>query len=129
MRNDPFCAEVAAKFKEAIAARRISKAQAARDLGISRQMLYEYLSATSMPRHQVLERACTSWNLQLNYKDFLVTAQSFKKPSQPISGRVPVQLDLLAAVRALRDQDLDVHILRKDATRVELCIELRLGAA
>lgn len=129
MPDDPLCSEIAIKFREAIGAQRISKTQAARDLGISRQMLYAYLNGKSRPRHDVLERACTAWNLQLNYKGFLVTAKAFGRPSAVAPPPNPVQLDLFAAVGALRDQDLDVHVLRKDQGRIELRVELRLGAA
>jgi transcriptional regulator with XRE-family HTH domain len=125
--RDPFRNEIAGKFKDAIAALRISKAQAARDLGISRQMLYEYLSGKSLPKHTVLERACTFWHLELNYKDFLVTSTAFSKASAVPRATTPIQLDLLTAVEALRDEDLDIKILRKGSGRIELRVGLRFG--
>jgi transcriptional regulator with XRE-family HTH domain len=129
MATDPFRAEIAGRFDEAIRNHRISKAQAARDLRVSRQMLYQYLAGKSLPKHDVLRRACEVWKLQLNYKEFIVTATSFPQPERQRPMTQPKQLDLLAAVEALRNEDLDLKILRKTNGRIELKLELRLGLA
>src|SRR5437016_13530447 len=114
MATDRFRDEIAAKFRQAIAAQRISKTRAAGDLGISRQMLYEYLAGRSAPKQAVLQRACAKWGLELNYKDFIVTAKAFRTEPTLAPTALPLQLDLLSAVEALRDEDLEVRILRKD---------------
>src|SRR5579871_3555972 len=103
MRDDSLRQEIGRKFAEAINALRISKARAARDLGVSRQMLYEYLNGKSLPDHTKLERACTAWNLELNYKTVTVTAKSFPKPSgPPLRPTEQLKLDLQEAIQNLR---------------------------
>ena len=110
----------------------ISRAQAARDLHVSRQMLYQYLAGESLPKNAILQRACEAWNLKLNYHDFIVSTHSFPRPS---SGRVEepaeiqLDLDIQQAIDRLRDQDLGVKILRKANGRVELQIELKFSNA
>jgi transcriptional regulator with XRE-family HTH domain len=129
MIKDPFRAEIAQKFKEAIATLRISKAQAARDLNVSRQMLYEYLGQKSTPKHSVLRRACVAWNLELDYKGLIVNSSAFPPAITPrvadVHGPWQLDLDLQTAIEHLRDEDLLVRILRKDNGRIELRVELK----
>ncbi len=129
MESDPFCKEIAKKFGEAIASRRLSKAQAARDINVSRQMLYEYLKGNSLPRHEVLQRACVAWGLTLNYKGLLVSVDAFRQP--PVDTLKPrseqLDLKLEEALDQLHDEDIGIRILRKENGRVELQVELRFG--
>src|SRR5258708_24504011 len=83
MKNDPLRSEIARKFKDAITALRISKTRAAEDLHVSRQMLYQYLEGKSLPGHAVLQRACSAWKLELNYKTLIVNTASYLPPTDP----------------------------------------------
>jgi transcriptional regulator with XRE-family HTH domain len=131
MPNDPLAEEIAAKFKTALEARRISKARAARDLQVSRQMLYEYLRGRSVPKQAVLQRACAAWGLELKYRNLIVNARSFPPLGAAADANAPVQLDLdlQAAIEQLSNENLGVKILKKDNGRVDLQVSLRFGTA
>jgi len=129
--DDPLRSQIARKFTEAIKALRISKAQAARDLEVSRQMLYGYLKGKSLPKREVLQRACSAWNLELNYRTLIVNRNSFSQVRTNVEAVRPVQLklDLQEAIENLRDEDLAVRILRKTNGRVELQVNVKFGSA
>ena len=130
MAEDPLCAVIAEHFRNVLASRRMSKTRAAKDLRVSRQMLHQYLKGKSLPKREVLQRACDLWGLKINYRDLIVSAGSFP-PVREETGVPPKQLDLdlREAIEHLGNQDLAIRILRKDNSRIELQVDLRFGAA
>jgi transcriptional regulator with XRE-family HTH domain len=131
MPEDPLCSVVAESFRKVLASRRISKTRAAKDLRVSRQMLHQYLKAKSLPKREVLQRACDAWGLKINYRDLIVSSESFPSPSVESEAPVPKQLDLdlQEAIEQLGNDDLAVRILRKDNGRIELRVDVRFGSA
>jgi len=131
MPKDPLCAAVAESFHGVLASRGMSKARAARELRVSRQMLHQYLKGKSLPGRDVLQRACDAWGLKINYRDLIVSTDSFPPPGPEGQAPVPKQLDLdlQEAIEQLGNDDLAVRILRKDNGRIELQVDVRFGSA
>ena|ERR1700687_6241244 len=128
MKDDPLRCEIARRFKESIATLRISKTQAAKDLHVSRQMLYQYLEGKSLPKHAVLQRACSEWKLELKYNTLIVNAASFPQPIPKGAPWRQLDLNLQAAIEQLENQNVAVRILRKVNGRVELQVDLDFGS-
>jgi transcriptional regulator with XRE-family HTH domain len=129
--EDPLCSVIAESLKKVLMSRRMSKTRAAKELRVSRQMLYQYLSGKSLPKREVLQRACDAWGLKINYRDLIVSSESFTTPSVESESPGPAQLDLdlQEAIEKLGDEDLAVRVLRKDNGRIELQVDLRFGSA
>jgi transcriptional regulator with XRE-family HTH domain len=133
MPEDPLCSVVAESFKRVLVYRRMSKTRAAKELRVSRQMFYEYLKGKSLPKREVLQRACDAWGLKINYRDLIVSSESFPSPSVKSDAPLATQLDLnlQEAIKqfGMSNEDLAVRILRKDNGRIELQVDLRFGSA
>ena len=131
MTGDPLCAVVAESFQSVLASRRMTKTRAAKELGVSRQMLHLYLKGKSLPKREVLQRACEAWELKINYRDLIVSSGSFPSPSVKTETSEPKQLelDLQEAIDQLGNENLAVRILRKDNGRIELQVDVRFGSA
>ena len=112
-------------LRAAIQRRRLTVTAAAKVLGITRQMLHLYLAGSAhQPRWRVLERACRAWDLSFTAqgKRFDKNAFGPDKSSVQDSG-APVQLLLLPeAIERLSNANLEVKIVRKEASRI--CLEL-----
>jgi transcriptional regulator with XRE-family HTH domain len=130
MPEDPLCTVIAKSFRTVLASRRISKTQAAKELRVSRQMFHQYLKAKSLPKRDVLQRACDAWGLRINYRGLIVDRESFPAGAPESGGSSPSQLklDLQEAIARLENQDLGIRILRKGNGRVELQIDLSFGS-
>lgn len=63
--SEEFRAEVARKFQDAIDHRFSSVAEAANDLGISRQRLHKYLRGDAIPQADLLLMAMKRWRLRI----------------------------------------------------------------
>jgi hypothetical protein len=123
-----FRAEVARKFSEAIKRRNVSKTRAARDLRVSREMLYRYLRAEAEPRPDVLARACRLWSISLNFRGASFTYSSFASAdSTPEDSRIPKQSTLFDAIGTLRETDIRTKVLRKRSRSVELSVTIRFA--
>ena len=131
MPEETLCSAVAESFKSVLASRRLSKTRAAKELRVSRQMLYQYLKGKSLPKREVLQRACAAWGLKINYRDLIVSTESF--PSPTVGAETPpakqLDLDLREAIKQLGDENVAVRILKKDNGRIELQVDVRFGSA
>jgi transcriptional regulator with XRE-family HTH domain len=121
-----FRQQVAVKFKQAIETRGLSKVDAARTLGVSRETLYQYLNARSTPGSDVLQRACESWGISLNYRGLSFDSAAFQSSDDKHPMRPPKQLDLFAALRSVTDNNVDVKVMRKTQKGIELKVILDL---
>lgn len=64
--------EISRQVREAIMSRGITVAEAAQDLGISRQSLSQLLTARTLPSMDVLARMVSKWNLDLRISDMSI---------------------------------------------------------
>ncbi len=71
----------------------ITDVEAAKVLGVRKQMIRPYREQKSLPGTEAIVRACIYWDLHFRYKGVEISAQSFAAPNgQPSS--VPRQLQL-----------------------------------
>ena len=128
--DSEFRGEVAKKFALAIQGK--SKAQAAEEIGVSRQALYQYLNSRATPKGDVLRRACVKWGITLDYRGMRLSEDQFKK-SVPKQDQDEMQLSLLDALNVLRDRNLTVRVERKgptaqgEAPTLELTIAIKFA--
>lgn len=92
---DPeFTRHVCAEIDLYITANGLSDAEAARVLGVRKQMIKPYRRGLSLPGTQAIARACVHWNLRFSYHGVSISASTFV----PEPGRRPIaaprQLDL-----------------------------------
>lgn len=121
-----FREEVASKLKSAIAARRLSKAEAANELNISRQSLHKYLSKKATPRSNVLYLACKKWGIEIDLNGISFPAESFERPLRKPQV-LPLQLSLPSALGSLRDRDLKVKLARRVDDGLEIHLFISFG--
>jgi transcriptional regulator with XRE-family HTH domain len=122
--NENLKREVAAKFQEALQRHGLTKTQAALSLGISRQMLHQYLTGNSA----TLSRACHAWGISLSYKGLEFDQRAFRPLGAHPLREVPVQLSLFDALDSLRDGNLDVKVLRKSKAGLELRVCIKFAS-
>jgi transcriptional regulator with XRE-family HTH domain len=123
--DDVLRVEVAAKFKQAITDNRLSYSQAAKLLGIHRQTLWLYLNRKATPGGEVLRRACHSWGITLSVNGFQFSEEAFAIPKKQILQQLPQQLELLDALQALQDDQIEVKIIGKVGDAFEVKLRIR----
>jgi transcriptional regulator with XRE-family HTH domain len=126
--NENLKREVAAKFQEALQRHGLTKTQAALSLGISRQMLHQYLTGKALPNSATLSRACHAWGISLSYKGLEFDQRAFRPLGAHPLREVPVQLSLFDALDSLRDGNLDVKVLRKSKAGLELRVCIKFAS-
>jgi hypothetical protein len=91
---DPeFTRSVCAQIDAYISRNDLTDVEAARVLGVRKQMIKPYRQGLSMPGTQVVARACVYWNLRFNYQGFEISASNFV-PSNGQPKSAPSQLKL-----------------------------------
>jgi transcriptional regulator with XRE-family HTH domain len=120
-----FRRQVADKFSAAISSRGLTKAEAAKILGVSRETLYQYLNARSTPGSDVLQRACEVWGITLNYRGLEFDSAAFGQSAKKSDIGGDRQLDLFAALNLVNDNSVDVTVIRKTKKSIELKVSLK----
>jgi len=115
--------EVAARLKEALTTQKISVAEAAEELNVSRQMFYRYLKGESMPGVEVVERACKLWSLSLRVNDFTFSADAFHKEKK--TSRTEHQLELFRAIAEIRPSQIETTLIRTSGDLMELRVRIK----
>ena len=91
---DPeFKNEVCGKIDRYIAEHGISDVEAARILGVRKQMIAPYRKAETLPGTEAIARACVNWNLSFSYQGIQISAMTFT-PRNGRPSKVPHQLEL-----------------------------------
>jgi len=121
--------EVATKLKAAIDAKGLPLHKAAEQLNISRQSLHRYLNRLATPRSNVLYLACTKWGVQININGMSFNPDAFEASSKKKQPHlvVPLQLPLPLAISQLRDECLQVKVVRRSDESVELHVKINFG--
>lgn len=120
-----FRRDIAQKLGDYIQRNNKSKAQAARELGISRQRLQKYLEKEMTPKSDFLCDATQKWNLEFAYRGRSFAAGAFKKPPA-VKGRSEAQFSLFDKPQVLRNDEWEVRVHRKSPKSLDLSIEIRL---
>jgi hypothetical protein len=105
--------------------------QAARDLKVSRQAIYDFRDGVYCPSLAVIQRACAAWKLEFNFRGMKVSKDSFrtKKVSadqQPES--LQDQLNLFDLWDQLQDQRMTVVRARRVNGSVEMTLRISIPA-
>src|SRR5579859_6501283 len=123
-KNVEFLAEISQQLHEGLQRRdelarkegkRYTRADAARELDVSRSSLQFYLAGTHTPSSDVLRRAMELWGIEPNYRGRklsvfdLQSAASAEKPSPP----QPVQLSLWDSIKGLDSNALSIKVEKK----------------
>ncbi len=116
--------EIADRFREAIAKRHLTNAQAAEMLGVKRQTMWLYLNRRATPGGDVLRKACQLWGISISRKgvEFLVGA--FGPERKAFAARAK-QMGLFDALELLREAQLDTEVIGKTGEYFELRIRIR----
>lgn len=125
-----FRKEVAGKLGGAISARKLPLHKAAAELSVSRQSLHRYLNELATPRSNVLYLACTKWGIELNVNGFSLPAGAFASASKKRRLHqvvIPLQLPLPDALSRLRDDSLQVKLVRRSDESIELHVKIDFG--
>jgi transcriptional regulator with XRE-family HTH domain len=117
-------AEVARTLRRAIGTKK--QAEAARELGISRQLLNLYLREKATPKPALLAKACKKWGMKFSYAGIEIPGNATYADNGQLRPN-PVQLSLFQAIDTLRDADIAVKIDAKQSDTVRLKLELRFG--
>jgi transcriptional regulator with XRE-family HTH domain len=116
--------EIAARFREAIAKRRLSNGQAADALGVTRQTLWLYLREKATPGGDVLKRACQLWGISISRKGVEFSAGAFGPERKAPTPRAK-QMGLFDALEMLREAQLETEVIGKTGEYFELRIRIR----
>lgn len=111
------------QFRAAIQGR--SQAEAASEIGVTRQALNQYLNRKTTPQGDILARACAKWGIAtLKYRGVDVKASAFRaietKP-QPDA----LQLDLLREPIRLENNDVVVTLRRSRRETLQVTIQMK----
>jgi transcriptional regulator with XRE-family HTH domain len=120
-----FRRDIAAKLRDYIQRNVKSQAQAARELGISRQRLQKYLQREMTPRSDFLCDVAQKWNLEFIYRGRPFAAGAFKTVPRAKVGS-EWQLSLFDKPQVLRNDEWEVRVHRKSPKSLDLSIEIRL---
>jgi DNA-binding XRE family transcriptional regulator len=112
---------------------KISVTQASRDLGISRQAIYDFKKGRYCPSLSIVERACKTWGLEyrikgLTQEDLPVNTGSFVKHSISVVTPPPEQITMEHLWKQLENRSLTVvHTERKDGA-LEMTLRISIPA-
>jgi len=94
-------------------------------LQVKRQTVYNYRDARNAPSPEVIRRAMEAWpGLSLSYRGKVLTLQDFeRKPA--ITAKRGVQYELWDAIKKLDAESVQIEILKKETSSVQLGVRIR----
>src|SRR5579862_1575053 len=113
-----FRTHVCQRIDAYIAEHGITDVEAARVLGVRKQMVAPYRRGESLPGTEAIARACVDWNLSFNYKGIEISARTFAVQNGKPKA-VPQQLELPL------DEPLDFRGVSRRVQDVQMTITLR----
>lgn len=122
--DQAFLRDIAKKLGDYIREKKMSKAAAARALGISRQRLQKYLDKEMLPGANFLCRVSEKWKIQFVYKGNGFASTAFKVPHA--TKVASEQLKLFDKPQILRNDKWEVRVHRRGPSGLDLAIEIRL---
>ena|SRR6266478_3478472 len=123
--QDALLRDIARKLSDHISRNRLQKADAAAELGITKQRLHKYLRAEMVPGADFLCQVAEKWNLEFSYRRHSFGATAFRKDQ----GALKVgweQLELFDQPQVLKNDRLEVKVHRRTPKSLDLSIEIRL---
>ena len=108
----------------------LSISQAARDLKVSRQAIYDFRDGTYCPSMAVIQRACEVWKLEFGFRGMKISKDSFKpeKSSKGKSSDQETQRTFFDLWDQLQDQRMVVVRARRVNGAVEMTLRISIPA-
>jgi DNA-binding XRE family transcriptional regulator len=100
--------------------------EAAKQLGVSRQAIYDFKKGDYCPSLALIQRACEVWDLEFTFRGLQVG----KKTLQPKTHakRPPEQLDLFGSLQLLQSRQFEVVRAKRMGRAFELVLRVQLQA-
>jgi transcriptional regulator with XRE-family HTH domain len=115
-------AEFSARIKELLT--ELPAREVAVALGVERQTIYNYRDGKNAPSPEVIRRAMESWpNFHLNYRGKVLRLQDFER-RPTLTQKRAVQYELWDAIKRLGAESLEIEILKKEASSVQLGVRI-----
>lgn len=105
----------AEEFGRVLTIHKLSVAEAARALGISRQAFHNYLTGKSVPRRKVQAKAAELWSIGVRMREVEFDSSAFGKarPSQPLAQQMEF---FFAKLDSIQDNDVRTEVKRIGST-------------
>jgi transcriptional regulator with XRE-family HTH domain len=123
-----FRKEFAIQLEALMRRERISRAEAARVLMVSRQSVHKYLKQKATPRADVIQRALAKWGLVLQVRNMHLTAADYKRANAAKPRLEALQLTLPEIIRSLENRNLDIRIVNRKLDSIQLEVEIRFAS-
>ncbi len=112
--DEEFAREVCSRINRYIEENGISDADAARALGVRKQMIGPYRKGDSVPGSQILARACVEWGIAFQYRGFELSARSLTASKAPhpvvVETQLPLPFEKLVSFRGVSERFRDVEL-------------------
>ena len=116
-------AEFAARINELLAKQ--SAQEIANKLLVKRQTVYNYRDGKNAPSPEVIRRAMEAFpNFSLNYRNRVLTLQDYQARPRLTARRV-VQYQLWDVIKKLESESIEIEILKKEPSSVQLGVRIR----
>lgn len=115
--------EFSARIKELLT--NFTAAEIAKVLQVKRQTVYNYRDGKNAPSPEVIRRAMEAWpNFSISYRGKVLMLQDF--PRRPVVvTRKAIQYELWDAIKGLDSESVEIEILKKDSSSVQLGVRIR----
>lgn len=115
-------AEFSARIKELLT--KYTARDIAASLRIERQMVYNYRDGKNAPSPEVIGRAMEAWpGFALSYRGKVLSLQDF--PTKPVlTARKALQYELWDAIKQLDSDSVQIEILKKEGSSVQLGVRI-----
>src|SRR4029077_547550 len=102
-----------------------SAQEIANRLQVKRQTVYNYRDGKNAPSPEVIRRAMETWQgFFLNYRNRVWTLQDFQARPR-ITAKKAVQYGLWDVIKQLETESIEIEILRKEPSSVQLGVRIR----
>ena len=124
MRDQAFLDGFAGQLDKALKRNGIGPSEAARRIGVARQLVHQYLKAEKTPAADTLLRLCVLLAMEIEYRGVTFSASAFRQ-----NGNGPqvvhIQQSLFDEPQVLRNGPLEVKIGARRDGNIELTLEVR----
>lgn len=95
-------------------------------LGVKPQMIYNYRDGKCAPSPEVIRRAMENWRgFSLSYRGKTLTLQDFSTQRKPALARKKAQqYELWDVIKKLDSESIEIEILKKEASSVQLGVRI-----
>jgi len=119
-----FRLEVSQKLKAAMREHDLTESDVARELGISRQAVNQYVNAKSTPQGDILARACAKWGIRLRFRGAEFSGKAFGAAFVRSEPDV-LQMGLFKDPVRLGNDDVEVVLERSRKSTLRVTIRMK----